>query len=61
MQRTNFITEPKLINDLTLNARNEKLRQYPGENEGKSKELKKFFNGFKRAMKFGPLQKLAWS
>lgn len=49
MQRNKFATETKLTNDKSLNVQNGKLR----ENGEKSKDFKKFFLDFKRALKFG--------
>lgn len=51
MQRSKIRIETRLVDNLSL-VRNEKA--FDKSKDGKSaKEFQKFFNGFKRALKFG--------
>jgi hypothetical protein len=55
MQRSNFKIEKKLINDLSVQdgRRRENFKEV--KNVKSAKEIRKFFDGFKRAMSFGSL------
>lgn len=54
MQQTKFKIETKLINDMSVqNGRTYESVKEPNKS---SKEIRKFFNGFKRAIIFGSFQ-----
>lgn len=53
MQRTQFRIEKKLINDLTVNDGRRRENFKETNNVKNKKEIRKFFDGFKRAMSFG--------
>lgn len=56
MQRTNFKIEKKLINDLNAQTGRKREDFKEVKNVKNSKEIKKFFDGFRRAMSFGSLR-----
>lgn len=55
MQRSTYRIETRLINDFPLSVSDEKVFKGSDKTEEVKnvKELRKFFNGLKRAMKFG--------
>lgn len=54
MQRSKLKIESKLINDLSV-QNGKAIERKELKNDTSAKEIRKFFNGFKRAIKFGSL------
>lgn len=60
MQRKTFKIERKLLNDLSVHdGRKENFKEV--KTAKKTIEIRKFFDGFKRAMKFGLLKTFDFS